>query len=319
MHRHRSLVLVPALLIAGACSRGDDASQAGSPLDRDLTLSAQLQGADAQPSATPELASNGACERQPTPRTPSASQRAQAVALEQRAAEAEFTGNITVARDLHRQAARLDGTSEEIAYRLARADEASGDSAAAVKGYCRYLSLAPSAANARDVRARLGALLPSATTRVATQTTGAPTVSPAVQPAFRASRASGHRSAGTYAVATAPAATSAPTESGDTTGGTSESASVSTVSSGDVVESDVPATVAPEPAAPASEPVARRGADHTARDAAIGAAAGAAVGAMTSRSVKGAVIGGVAGGVLGAVVGRASRGSSSFRTPGWAH
>ena len=198
MHRHRSLVLVPALMIAGACSRGDDASQAGSPLDRDLTLSAQLQGADAQPSATPELASNGACERQPTPRTPSASQRAQAVALEQRAAEAEFTGNITVARDLHRQAARLDGTSEEIAYRLARADEASGDSAAAVKGYCRYLSLAPSAANARDVRTRLGALLPSATTRVATQTTGAPTVSPAVQPAFRASRAAGHRSAATY-------------------------------------------------------------------------------------------------------------------------
>ena len=110
MHSLRSLVLVPALVVAGACSKGDDRAASSSPLDRDLTLSAQLQGGGAQPGGV-ELAASGACSVQPAAKAPTASQRAQALSLEQKAAEAEFVGNIAAARDLHRQAARLDGTS----------------------------------------------------------------------------------------------------------------------------------------------------------------------------------------------------------------
>lgn len=325
--RHRLLVLVPTLLLASACSRGDDRTVSSSPLDRDLTLSAQLQRSE--PSGLPELASGGACQREATPKAPTAAQRTQAAALEQRAAEAEFVGNIRVARDLHRQAARLDGTSEEIAYRLARAEEASGEKAAAVKGYCRYLSLAPSAANAKDVRARLSTLLPNAPVQVASKS--APQVAPQIQPqrapraVARTVRTPARESQTTYATApveaaqpettAAPAGSSEPTQSEPAQSFPAETdGSVYASSNGDVV------TQRSEPVSvPRDEPSARRTPDHTVRNAAIGAAAGAAVGAAVSRSVKGAVIGGVAGGFLGAVVGRSAAGKSGFRTPGWAH
>lgn len=315
MHSLRSLVLVPAILVAGACSKGDDRTASSSPLDRDLTLSAQLQGGGAQPGV--ELAASGACAVQPAAKAPTATQRAQALSLEQKAGEAEFVGNIAAARDLHRQAARLDATSEAIAYRLARADEASGDSASAVAGYCRYLSLAPSAANARDVRARLSALL---TRGGATQVARAssPTVTrSAMVAAAPLHRSAGRRLSASSSVAAAPSVTTtaaAPSAEPEVVAGPNESANVSS-SSGEVVASAPQAeTQAPAPSEPA--PQVRRPADHTARDAAIGAAAGAAIGAMTSRSVRGAVLGGVAGGVLGAVV---SRAGSGFRTPGFSH
>ena len=339
MRRHRTLVLVPALLLGAACTRGDDAQSAtASPLDRDLTLSAQLQTASALPSATDLLASGGACQRGPAPATPTAAQRAQAVAFEQRAAEAEFVGNVKAARDLHRQAARLDGTSEEIAYRLARAEEAVGDKAAAVKGYCRFLSLAPTAANAKDARARLSSLLPSPTTQVAAQPATAST--PASTPATAAPRtvatARGNRARARTVSAPAavaavtpspvsatPVVTQTPAESSAaaTASGPTPDSTVYTSSAGEVVaQQQTPAPVE-TPSAPA--PAARRGTDHTVRNAAIGAAAGAAVGAITSRSAKGAAIGGVAGGILGAVIGRVTRtdggGTTTFRTPGWAH
>ena len=338
MRRHRSLVLVPALLLSAACTRGDDAQSASaSPLDRDLTLSAQLQSSTALPSATPDLlASGGACQLEATPKAPTAAQRAQAVALEQRAAEAEFVGNIEVARDLHRQATRLDGTSEQIAYRLARAEEAMGDSAGAVKGYCRYLSLAPTAANAKDARARLSALLPSPTVQVAAQPAATPRVQSmvAVQPTVTTARGNRARARTVTAAPPAPAPVATVASSAGPTPAVAQApAESSAVSSGSGMATDsavysssageVMAQETPAPAETPSEPapVARRRTDHTVRNAAIGAVAGAAVGAITSRSVKGAAIGGVAGGILGAVVGRATRtsGPSTFRTPGWAH
>ena len=334
MSRHSSLVVVSTLLFAAACSRGDDKAVSSSPLDRDLTLSAQLQGTAVPPSGTAELVAGGACRTERAPAVPTAARRTEALALEQRAAEAEFAGNIAAARELHRQAARLDGTSEAIAYRLARADEASGDRAAAVAGYCRYLSLAPSAANAKDVRARLSALLAGAP---AMQVAKAPAAAPApVRPTTVAAatpvrRAEGRRvatsgsvtpSSGSSAtVAAAPSIEPAPSKVGeaDAVSGASQGAnqgeSVTVASSGEVVAAQQEPVVMTPPSAPTT---VRRPADHTARNAAIGAAAGAAVGAMTSRSVKGAVIGGVAGGILGAVVGRAGN-KSGFRTPGFAH
>src|SRR5690349_4433494 len=102
MHSLRSLALVPAFVIAAACSKGDDSAKSSSPLDRDLTLSAQLQGTAPQ-SAAVELAANGSCTVQPSPKAPTAAQRTQALALEQKAAEAEFVGDIAAARELHRQ------------------------------------------------------------------------------------------------------------------------------------------------------------------------------------------------------------------------
>lgn len=322
MRRHRSLVLlVPAVMLSAACSGRDDASTQN-PLDRDLTLSAQLTRGQQDSSALAELASGGACKTEPTPAAPTAAQRAQAAVLEQRAGEAEFVGNIQAARDLHRQAARLDGRSEEIAYRLARADESLGDRAAAVKGYCRYLSLAPTAANAKEVRTRLMALAtPAAPTQVAAQPTQqaaqqrTPTpvrVRSTTQARRRESYVSTGAPAATTTAPATPAAgvTAAPSATDSAAGVPAGGGPVYGSAAGEVVEAQ--STSAP------STPTVRRGTDHTLRNAAIGAAAGAAIGAVIDRSAKGAVIGGVAGGVLGAVVGRTTSRTSGFRTPGWA-
>jgi len=59
-----------------------------------------------------------------------------------------------------RQASALDPTNHDLAYQLARAQEAIGANDAAALEYCRFLALAPSAPEASEVRERIAVLTP---------------------------------------------------------------------------------------------------------------------------------------------------------------
>jgi len=94
------------------------------------------------------------------PASPSDAQRRQARDLAQRALEAALLGDSATARDELRQAAALDRTDADLAYRLGRAHETVRASVDAVTEYCRFLALAPTAPEAAEVRARVSALAP---------------------------------------------------------------------------------------------------------------------------------------------------------------
>lgn len=331
MRRHRSrrrrtLVLLPAVLMSAACTRRDDASDASDPLERDRTLSAQLELERARPADAAD-ALPASCAVGPTPAAPTADQRARAVALEQRAAESEWVGDIRAARDLHRQAARLDASSEEIAYRLARADEALGDRREAVGQYCRFLALAPQAKNAAEVRSRLTALAAPARaaaprpTRVVTsagrRASGRQRLAyAAAPPAGRGSRRLEPRPA------VAPATPSAAADTPSVASAVDEIERRGGASAGaggrDTVSDDATAAAtAPTPSEPASSAprAPERVERHTGSGAVIGAAIGAAIGGISGHSARSAAIGGIAGGLLGAVAGHAT----VSRTPGFAN
>lgn len=76
--------------------------------------------------------------------------------------EAALQGEHASAREAFTKAlARAPGQAR-VAYYLARTEEALGDTAAAVREYCRYLALAAGAPDAGDVRERIGRLVPVA-------------------------------------------------------------------------------------------------------------------------------------------------------------
>ena len=76
--------------------------------------------------------------------------------------EAAIVGDHRQARDVFADAARLSPGDERIAYQLARAYEELGERPNAVREYCRFLALAPQAADAPDVRTRITALAAAA-------------------------------------------------------------------------------------------------------------------------------------------------------------
>ena len=91
--------------------------------------------------------------------------------------EAAIVGDHRQARDVFVDAARLSPGDERIAYQLGRAYEELGEKPNAVREYCRFLALAPNAADAVDVRTRITGLTASAT--------GAPTPGDQAANAFR--------------------------------------------------------------------------------------------------------------------------------------
>src|SRR5215216_2634290 len=107
-----------------------------------------------------DAATQSSCPRFPPPVAPSAEQQAASRRLAQQGYEAALVGDHTQARDLLRRAAQLDLTSAQIAYRLGREHEEVEAPSDAVREYCRYLSLAPKAADGADVRERIGRLSP---------------------------------------------------------------------------------------------------------------------------------------------------------------
>lgn len=101
------------------------------------------------------------CQAEPAPARPSEEQRRSARDLSQRALQAALLGDSAAARAGLREAAALDRTDADLAYRLGRAHEAVRAVAEAKAEYCRFLALAPDATEAPEVRARVGALAPA--------------------------------------------------------------------------------------------------------------------------------------------------------------
>lgn len=113
-----------------------------------------------QPPASSSMPCPSAAERITEPTD---EQRRGAQGLAQRALQAALLGDSATARDELGQAAALDPTDADLAYRLGRAHQTAGASADAVSEYCRFLALAPSAPEAVEVRSRLSALTSVAT------------------------------------------------------------------------------------------------------------------------------------------------------------
>jgi len=125
----------------------------------------QVQGRPAQSRpplkrGMPAVAPRPTCAPGTTPRAATAAQRRAARELAQRAQQSAILGDRTAARDQLRQASALDPTNQDLAYQLARAQEAIGANDAAALEYCRFLALAPSAPEAAEVRDRVAALTP---------------------------------------------------------------------------------------------------------------------------------------------------------------
>ncbi len=85
-------------------------------------------------------------------------QRRAARELSQRAQQSAILGDRTAARDQLRQATAMDPTNSDLAYQLARAQEAVGAGDDARAEYCRFIALAPTAPEAAEVRERVSAL-----------------------------------------------------------------------------------------------------------------------------------------------------------------
>ncbi|HEX6252127.1 MAG TPA: hypothetical protein VFZ56_11910 [Gemmatimonadaceae bacterium] len=130
-----------------------------------LVLAAQTAPQQREPlkRGQPPTSSSTPCPSAVDPATPTDEQRREARELAQRALEAALLGDSATARDELRQAAALDPTDADLAYRLGRAHESVRASAEALAEYCRFLVLAPSSPEAAEVRSRVAALATPAT------------------------------------------------------------------------------------------------------------------------------------------------------------
>ncbi|HEX7981316.1 MAG TPA: tetratricopeptide repeat protein [Gemmatimonadaceae bacterium] len=88
-------------------------------------------------------------------------QRRAARELAQRAQQSAILGDRNAARDQLRQATATDPTNPDLAYQLARAQDALGAGDEARAEYCRFVALAPTAAEAGEARERINALMPT--------------------------------------------------------------------------------------------------------------------------------------------------------------
>jgi len=132
-----------------------------------VALAAVALALPACPAAAQQLApkralaaSNSACPRFPAPVAPAPQQKEESRRLAQQGSEAALVGDHAQARDLLRRAAQLDLTADNVAYLLGREHEEVGAASDAIREYCRYLSLAPQARDAADVRQRINRLSP---------------------------------------------------------------------------------------------------------------------------------------------------------------
>jgi hypothetical protein len=293
MHRSRPFVLVIVGVVA-ACSKRNPAD-GNDILSQDRTLVARLETSkDARRASVPD-----ACGAIRIAAAPSAADQQQAEALTQQAGVAEMHGDIQDARSLLQRAAALDATNKSAAYHLGRTSEALGDRGTAVAAYCRYLALAPTAAESVEARQRVAGLsraMPHTTRSTRDSLVARSNVVAAASPR-RPVRA--RPSVGSRVVASAPVQRPAPRTPERIT----EPTPVTT--NGDVVAAPPSPTSAPDPS-PAPSRTQRRG-SIGAQSTIIGVAAGAILGAATGRSVKSTVIGAAAGGVLGTVVGATTR------------
>lgn len=303
MHRSRPLVLV-ILAAAAACSRHDP-SEGNDILSQDRTLVAHLEtNRDARRPTVPD-----ACGVITLAAAPSAANQQEADELTQQAGVAEMRGNIQEARSLLQRASGLDATNKSAAYHLGRTSEALGDHTSAMTAYCRYLALAPTAAESTEARQRVANLSRPTSQRPTTprSASGGPTPPPRVVASapLRKPRSSSSLKRVTESPSVVPSGSVMPqTASEPRTTTTEADATGAATSGGDVVATSRPAPPADKPP-PA--PSTQRRSSIGVQSAIIGVATGAIIGAATGRSVKSTVIGAAAGGVLGTVVGTTTR------------
>jgi tetratricopeptide (TPR) repeat protein len=105
----------------------------------------------------PEIAWAG-CPQMARPANVAQQRRDEAARLATAATESAILGDNAAARDLLARAAATDPTAPSHAYRLGRALEELGRTDEALGEYCRYLAIAPNAADAGEVRTRITAL-----------------------------------------------------------------------------------------------------------------------------------------------------------------
>jgi len=108
--------------------------------------------------ALPQRSQPVRCAAQPSPAPPPPRLADSARVLEQAGAAAALLGDVDEARRRFADAARLDPSSQTIAYQYARVLDDAGVTTDAQREYCRYLTLAPAARDADEVRSRLAAL-----------------------------------------------------------------------------------------------------------------------------------------------------------------
>jgi TM2 domain-containing membrane protein YozV len=108
----------------------------------------------------PAAGVNALCPARRSTAAPSAEQRRAARELAERAQQAAILGDRASAREQLRQAAALDPRDPDLAYQLARANDAAGAATDAASEYCRFLSLAPEGAEAAEARERVAILAP---------------------------------------------------------------------------------------------------------------------------------------------------------------
>jgi tetratricopeptide (TPR) repeat protein len=101
-----------------------------------------------------------ACAPIGAPKTPTDAQRKQARDLALNGRQAAMLGDSAAAFAQMREASRLDPTDADLAYQLARAYETASEGERAAKEYCRFLAIAPNAAEAGEARSRVAALAP---------------------------------------------------------------------------------------------------------------------------------------------------------------
>jgi Tfp pilus assembly protein PilF len=92
--------------------------------------------------------------------SPTEAQRRDARDMAQRARQSAILGDAAAELSQLRGAADLDPTDPSLAYALARAYENAGVLSNAALEYCRFVSLAPNATEAPDVRAHVATLIP---------------------------------------------------------------------------------------------------------------------------------------------------------------
>jgi hypothetical protein len=257
---------------------------------------------------------------------PASANRELAEELARQAYDAELLGNMQQAKALLMRASSLDGTDKSAAYHLGRTSEVLGDRAGAMTAYCRYLTLAPTAAESAEARQRV-AQLSQAGTRVASaggislNVAAVPHAAVATSRRVARARPAVERRVAIRSVgrSTRDVSTGRRTRSASAVMGADDSAtrgdgvSASPKANGrvdgtsDGIDGVTTAEHAPSVEQPASgSRTASRG-PTAAQSVGIGAVAGAIIGAATGRSVKSAVIGAAAGGVLGTVVGGMNR------------
>ena len=316
MHRSRLSVLT-IFAAAAACSTRDD-SAATDALSKDPSLVATLEVRQKTRQPLPD-----ACVAVAAAANPASANKPQAEELAREAYDAELVGNTQEAHSLLLRASALDGTDKSAAYHLGRTSEAVGDRTGATTGYCRYLALAPTAAESVEARQRLARVSqlepPAASVSIAALTRQPARVASArpaarIQSARRsrvASRAHVEQPMRTASAERGARPSGSLGDGGDNVSMQSDGAAtapgVDRREDRGVQEGDGVATSSSVPVVdqPSTASRTQRRDPSMAQSIGIGAIAGAIIGAAAGRSVKSAVLGAAAGGALGTVVGAA--------------